>query len=52
MTINVYNFETMKKLFNLLPIQWRVFEGHWVKTTWKYVLTRKFNSKNLKLTRP
>lgn len=42
----------IKKLFNSLPIQWWVYEGHWVKTTWKYVFLGKFKCKNLKLARP
>lgn len=44
--------KTLKKLFNSLSVQWWVFEGHWVKTTWKHVLSNKFKCKNLKLTRP
>jgi len=44
--------KALKYIWQCLPTQWWSFEGHWVKTKWRYVLQGKFNRKNLKLGRP
>lgn len=47
----------IKSLLSKLPYQWWVKEGHWCKTTWRYVLTGRYPFKsfiagNIRLGRP
>jgi len=44
--------KTLKRIINKLPTQWWVLEGHWSKTTWRYVVLGKHIGNKLKLGAP